>query len=196
MTAGWHVGPLRQPPAQPVRWVLKFGGSLLTRPRWPEELRELVNLLPGSTTIVAGGGPIVDGLRAVDAACPRPADVMHALAIEAMGITARLVAEASGLPIADGPQRRAGAAVLDAASWLATARSDQNLPDGWHVTSDSIAASVAHDAAATLVLAKRVRPSTTDLAALAAAGWVDAHMPVAAEGLTGILWAVPGDGPV
>jgi len=173
--------------------VIKFGGSLLTRPEWPEDLLDLVGSSRGSTTIVAGGGPVVDGLRAIDAACPRPAEVMHALAIEAMRVTARLVAEATGLPLVGEPEGSESAVVLDAARWLARESPRRKLPAGWDVTSDSIAAMVARELAATLVLAKRVRPPVDDLAGLAAAGWVDAHMPTAAAGLPGILWAVPCD---
>jgi aspartokinase-like uncharacterized kinase len=173
--------------------VIKFGGSLLGRTSWPEELRTLVADFTGPTTIVVGGGAVVEGLRAIDAASPRPAAVMHQLAIEAMGVTARLVAEAARLPLAAAPALAGRAVVLDAAAWLSHADRYGELPVGWQVTSDSIAALVATTIAAALVLAKSVPPpaSTDDLPSLAHAGWVDDHFPVAAAELARIEWAVP-----
>lgn len=194
MTSRWTIESLRAPPFDADRWVVRFGGSLLTWPGWPEALLDLVDRLSGTATIVVGGGPIVDGLREVDAAHPLPAELTHSLAIEAMGITARLVAAAAGLPVVDVPQAGPGAAVLDAPRWLANSARGSRLPAGWGVTSDSIAATVALEAAATLVLAKRVPPPATNLLDLAAAEWVDAHMPALATDLAGILWAVPRDG--
>jgi aspartokinase-like uncharacterized kinase len=191
----WTIARLRGLPAATDRWVVRFGGSLLTRPGWPDDLLDLVGGLEGAVTVVAGGGPLVDGLRLVDAAQPQSARVMHALAIEAMGITGRLVAEATGLPFIGTAGVGHGAAVLDAPRWCATSPLGSRLPAGWHVTSDSIAATVATEMAATLVLAKRVPPPTPDLADLAAAGWVDQHLPTAAAAVPGILWAVPVDEP-
>jgi hypothetical protein len=139
----------------------------------------------GPRVLVVGGGPVVDGLRAIDAAAPRPAGVMHWLAIEALGITARLVAEATGLPLAAAPDTR-DIVVLDVPRWL---RLDPRLPECWHVTSDSIAAVVAARAGGGLLLAKSGPPSTTDLRHLAAAGWVDAHFPEVAGAAGRITWA-------
>lgn len=191
--AHWLTGTLRAAEGPVERWVVKFGGSLLTRRHWPDELDELVAGLRGSVTIVAGGGPLVDGLRAVDAACPRPADVMHALAIDTMGVTARLVAGATGLPLLAAPAAAGASGVLDATAWLDVPARRGRLPVGWDVTSDSIAAAVAHDTAAALVLAKRLPPPATDLTALAAAGWVDGYLPEAAQRVSTIAWAVPRD---
>lgn len=191
MSRRWTVAPLRPLPAATDRWVVRFGGSLLTRPGWPDELLDLVGGLPGRVTVVVGGGPVVEGLRLVDAAQPLPAHVMHALAIEAMGVTARLVAAATGLAVMVTPSTTAGASILDTPRWWAASSRGSRLPAGWEVTSDSIAATVALEAAATLVLAKRVPPSIPDLVDLAASGWVDAHFPTAAAGLVGILWATP-----
>lgn len=195
MSLRWTIAPLRGRPAATDRWVVRFGGSLLTRRGWPEDLIDLVGGLEGAVTVVVGGGPLVDGLRVVDATHPQPARLMHALAIEAMGITGRLVAEATSLPLlaAAGPGQRV--AVLDAPRWCATSPLGSHLPAGWHVTSDSIAATVATEIAATLVLAKRVPPPTPNLDDLAAVGWVDRHLPTAAAAVTGILWAVPLDEP-
>lgn len=187
MNGGWRFGVLQDgPSASPdAPLVMKIGGSLLARPGWPEAVVGLLAATVGPRVLVVGGGPVVDGLRAIDAAAPRPAAAMHWLAIEALGITARLVAEATGLPLAAAPETRE-IVVLDAPRWL---RIDPRLPEGWHVTSDSIAAVVAARAGGGLLLAKSEPPSATDLRHLAAAGWVDAHFPEVAGTAGRITWA-------
>jgi len=196
MTAVWMRGVIRATTDTAIpRTVIKFGGSLLVRPAWRDELRSLVADSNGPTTIVIGGGPLVDGLRAIDAAGPCSAEVMHRAAIDAMGITARLAAEAASLKLAAEPACDERAVVLDVAAWLSLAGRYDNLPVGWHVTSDSIAAAVATACGAALVLAKSMPPPppqcTGSLASLAREGWVDDHFPIAAADLERIEWAVP-----
>jgi 5-(aminomethyl)-3-furanmethanol phosphate kinase len=168
--------------------VIKIGGSLLARPRWPDELAELL-VGRDEPLVVVGGGSVVDGLRAVDAASPRSPELVHELAIAAMGITGRLVADALGLPVVQAPGLQAG--VLDMAAWLA-ASPQGDVPASWDVTSDSLAALVARATGRGLVLVKSVPPPVSlDLDALAAAGWVDAHFPRVASALAEITWAAP-----
>jgi aspartokinase-like uncharacterized kinase len=189
MTSGWRFGILHEgAPAGPGRpLVVKIGGSLLSRPGWPEAIASLMAAKPGPQLIVVGGGPVVDGLRTIDAAAPQPAAAMHWRAIEALGITARLVADAVGLPLVESPETTV-AAVLDASHWL---RDSPGLPEGWHVTSDSIAAVVAARAGGGLLLAKSVPPPAAGLHDLAAAGWIDAHFPEVAAAAGRITWAAP-----
>ena len=182
----WSFGVLRGGPAAgPL--VVKVGGSLLARPGWDEAVAGLLRSWPGPLLVVVGGGPVVDGLRAIDAAAPQPAAAMHWRAIEALGITARLVAEAVRLPLAESPAW-VESAVLDVSSWLARGPA---LPEGWHVTSDSIAAAAAAAGSAGLVLAKSLPPPAPDLETLAAVGWVDPHFPQAAARLGHVGWAAP-----
>lgn len=189
MSDRWLHGMLRgnatDPSAGPL--VVKVGGSLLARPRWAELIAELLAGVPGRCTVVVGGGPVVDALRAIDVAAPQAAEAMHWRAIEALGITARVVAEALALPLVDAPQATRG--VLDVPVWMR--RGDVPLPAGWQVTSDSIAAVVAAAAAAGLLLAKSVPPPVGGVSEVAAAGWVDAHFPAVAAGLAHIAWAAP-----
>lgn len=195
MNHGWRWGILRgtaAPSASPV--VMKVGGSLLARTDWAREVATLLDTvaLP-RVVVVVGGGPLVDGLRAIDRAAPQPAALVHRLAIDCMGITARLAAAALALPLTTEP-RAVGprAAVLDAPGWLNHAGRADRLPIGWQVTSDSIAALVAAEFGAGLVLLKSVPPPRgADLARLAAAGWVDDWFPHAAAPLAHVAWAAP-----
>lgn len=189
MTAAWRRGTLRTDPKPPAAQVVKVGGSLLGLQGWPTLLAELVADL-NAPLLVVGGGRVVDGLREIDAASPRSPALMHDVAIEAMTLTARLVADALGLPLV---ATATGPGALDAAAWLRHTGQAARLPAGWHVTSDSIAALVAAETGRGLLLAKRVSPPAGDhdLQRLAAAGWVDAHFPVAAAQLTTITWAAP-----
>jgi len=71
------------------------------------------------------------------------------------------------------------------------------LPEGWTVTSDSLAAAVASTVDADLLLIKSVPPpaatvelqALVDLQALSVAGWVDEAFPTAANAVARITWA-------
>lgn len=193
MTAAWRRGALRSSPTSPPGLVVKVGGSLLGLDGWPERLADLVAAVgdePPALVLVVGGGRVVDGLREIDGASPRPPALMHDLAIDAMSLTARIVADALGLPVVS---EASANGVLDAAAWLRRCGQATRLPAGWHVTSDSISALVAAATGRGLLLAKRAPPpeGDHDLQQLAAAGWVDAHFPVAAATITTITWAAP-----
>jgi len=195
--SGWRRGTLRGAPAGRPHGptVVKLGGSLLAGPAWPAEVARLLAGIEPPLVVVAGGGRLVDALRALDAAAPQPPAVMHDLAIRCMGITARLVAAALGLPLVAEADAASPAAVLDAAAWLGRAGRLADLPVGWHVTSDTIAAAVAVQTGAALVLVKSVPPPCPGdvLAPLAAAGWVDDFFPTAAAALADVHWAAPND---
>lgn len=203
MTRDWHRGVIRgrDLPAEPRRapLVIKLGGSLLDRPAWPAELVDLLAMTSLPAVLVVGGGRLVDALRRIDATSPRPAEVMHRLAIDALGLTARLVASAVGLPLVTSPAPDSSApgprvAVLDTPAWLMAGGPPARLarlPVGWHVTSDSIAAVVAAEMGRRLTLVKTVPPPCPgdDLPALASAGWIDGYFPAAAASLDTIAWA-------
>jgi len=198
MTQHWQRGLLR-PVASGVAAampgagvVVKLGGSLLARPAWPAAVQALCAELERPTLLVVGGGPVVDGLRTIDAVAALPTAVTHRLAIDALGLTARTVASAIGVPLTAHPHDTPGTAVLDTPRWLDDGRLDA-LPVGWHVTSDSIAALVALRLRRPLILAKSVPPpsSTTDLSALAHAGWIDPCFPAIATAVAWIEWAAP-----
>jgi len=210
MNGCWDQGVLRRTarrgmPAGGQPLVIKIGGSLLARPAWPDDLIALVGDVSQPGLLVVGGGRIVDALRRIDASAPRPAAMMHRLAIDALGLSARLVAEALGLPLVSAPCDPPRLAVLDTPAWLDAGEAGSprfdSLPVGWHVTSDSIAAFVAATATSPLLLAKSVPPpcprptveadADADLKTIASTGWVDGHFPTAAASLTDIRWAAP-----
>lgn len=176
--------------------VLKIGGSILSLPRWPELLDALVaEMGDRGLAIVVGGGAMVEGLRGIDAAAPQPAQVMHELAIDAMHLLASLVSRVIGLPMRSEPQGEADACVIDVPLWLLDGPRSADLPAGWEVTSDSIAARIAGEYGADLVLAKSVPPPEAllgkGLDSLAQSGWVDRYFPTAAADLAHIGWAAP-----
>jgi len=196
MRSTWTCGTLRSTGGPSPREVLKLGGSLLAMPDWPTHVAALVQERAAERPVllVVGGGAIVDGLRTIDAAARQDGRLIHHLAIELMGTTARLVADAIAVPLLMEPAR-ASTAVLDAPRWLGCDERLARLPVGWDVTSDSIAAHVAAVTGADLLLAKRVPPpdSTGDdrFEALARCGWIDGGFPRAAAGLARIAWAAP-----
>lgn len=191
---GWSVGRLAGSPTRPTEdgWVVKFGGSLLTLPDWPARLSGVCGSLAGeSLLMVVGGGELVEGLRTIDAACPQPAERMHRLAIAAMRLTARLVAEVLELPLA-GPDTPRGwkGAVADPTAWL-DADAVAGLPQDWTTTSDSIAAGIAAATGRRLLLLKRIGPPGDGSARQAAAtGWVDPAFAEASKTIA-VWWATP-----
>ena len=195
MTEGWTTGTIRSRAHAGDRrlLVVKLGGSLLTRPQWPEELELVLRGLQRPLLLIVGGGAVVDGLRAIDAAAARPPALMHRLAIEAMRLTAAIVAESLTLPIVTTADNAHAAAILDVAAWLTTHSAATRLPEDWTVTSDSLAAAVATAIDADLLLVKSVPPpATTDyLQVLSAAGWIDTAFFQTARAVGTIRWAAP-----
>lgn len=203
-TVEWRWGDLREggdPHGRPAL-VVKLGGSLLARDDWPELLRSLM-LSCGAgagldiarpVTFVVGGGSRVDVIRRLDRAIGLDAAVSHRLAIDAMGTTARLVAETMAWPLVMSAGGAAGPRILDVPRWLDADERLERLPVGWHVTSDSIAAVVADEMSGELLLVKSSPPprSVADpLDEAASAGWVDEWFPFAATRLARIAWAAP-----
>ncbi len=183
--------------------VIRFGGSLLERVDWPELAASLLDgptlfgAVDGPRTIVVGGGSVVEGLRDIDRTRPLDLRLVHRLAIDGMGITARLVAATLGLPLVTRPADRH--AVLDMAGWLeADPARAAAIPASWSVTSDSLAAIVAAAVTGDLLLVKSIPPpmpqgagEAPSLESLAKLGWVDGWFSEAAARVARIGWAAP-----
>ena len=200
---GWLQPPLPTESPSPRKITLKFGGSMLTHPTWPAMLRRLLKALEMPVHIVCGGGAVVDGLRHYDAAVPQPPVRMHRLAIAGMALNARMVAEELDLPLLQqlppDHDQQDHSGLIDPICWLDAGLFD-HLPASWSVTSDSLAAVVAHSFAEPLLLAKQCPPPAsvaTESAGphlyrqLATAGWVDPHLAAVCSSLCGIAWAAP-----
>lgn len=198
MTKTWIRGCLRRSEGgfSTEALVLKVGGSLLSWQDWPRLLDRLVaGVGDVPLAIVVGGGSVVDGLRQIDAAAPQPAKLMHDLALDCMHTLAQLVAKSTGLPLSANPALTGAACVLDAPTWVLTQPAAAALPASWDVTSDSIAALLARENNAALLLAKSAAPPATgcgvSLESLTTSGWIDRYFPTAATGLKEIYWTAP-----
>jgi aspartokinase-like uncharacterized kinase len=165
--------------------VIKLGGSLLDWPELAERFEAWLSRQPSwSNVVVVGGGGLVDAIRAVDRAQRLDQMAVHWLSIWAMSITAQLAAQVLrgarlvhwplDADVLSGDEGRI--AVLDVAKFIEQdqERSDDPLPGGWQVTSDSIAARVAAVLGADeLVLLKSTLPEGATLNELAASSYVD-----------------------
>jgi len=178
--------------------VIKIGGSLL---KWTG-LRAafdswIARQAVAHNVLVAGGGPLVNGLRQVDAAQRLDAAATHWLAVRAMSLTARVVADVLdlgeaivSLPALEAWFGRPPAApvVLDVEEFLRKHEPSfpgPVLPQDWSVTSDSIAARVAAALGANeLCLLKSALPPAGSLSDWAAEGMVDEFFPQAAAELS------------
>ena len=169
--------------AQQLRMV-KVGGSLLELPELVPRLAQLLEEAPPARNVLlAGGGRLADGIRHYDQLWRLPADVAHDLASATMSITARLLAQLTGHPLVDAappPHHGPQTVVLDPAQLLAAEPQAGGPPlaRDWSVTSDSIAARLAHIAGADeLWLLKSIDAPNDDPDRLANAGIVDRQFP-------------------
>lgn len=171
---------------QPGRRVVKLGGSLLQREDLVGRVVRLLDDLPpaGSTLIVVGGGAPVREIQKLQASLGADDESAHWAAIDAMSANARLFAAAAALPLFElgtgSPPQGVSVALL--AAWLRTIGPDR-LPRNWSVTSDSIAAALAAETGAELVLCKSTPPPATTLLEAAKLGYVDEFFPAAAHDL-------------
>jgi aspartokinase-like uncharacterized kinase len=164
--------------------IVKVGGSLFGSPDLGPRLRDwLAANAPPKTILVPGGGRLADVVRDFDRTHALGDELAHRLALHAMTINADVLAAlVPDSCVIDGPDLAALAwdqgrtPVLDA---LAFCESDEDpLPVTWAVTSDSVAARLAVVAEVTdLVLLKSAPPPSGDVAAWAAAGYVDEWLP-------------------
>ena len=180
---------------EPIR-VVKLGGSLLDWDALPQQLRRWLALgQPARTLLVVGGGRWVDAVRREDVRRHLDERTAHWTCIDAMSVTARLVADwiREAVLFDDVGRFLASSeetplAILDVGRFLRDvepAMPGDRLPESWDVTSDSIAARVARIVgAAELVLLKSALPDgSASPQAMAEAGYVDRFYPRAAASL-------------
>lgn len=177
---------------RPAASIVKVGGSLFDLPDLRGRVESFLDGLGARAILVAGGGPFVDLVRHSAQEHDFDDAQAHWAAIDSMSQSARWLASRleleviERLPSMSSFQLGSGSVVLDVAAELRS--HPAALPEGWHVTSDSIAAYFAHRIAGTepgrLVLLKSVG-GTADLTVMDAArrGWVDGHFPSISKGL-------------
>lgn len=177
--------------------VVKLGGSLLDDAEVAARYRRWLNTQrPARNVLIVGGGKLAEVLRRADKTHSLDESLLHWLAIDCLGINARLVAgllpEAELVSEWNGlrrrllqmlPEGKSGTLVFDVTGFMRQIEPrlpGTQLAHGWNVTSDSIAARVAAGlAAGELVLLKSAlpaqEPQTTQ--ALADIGYVDESFP-------------------
>ena len=174
--------------------VAKVGGSLFDFADLPAALRGWLNNQPGVNVLIAGGGPFADAVRQADATFAIGDTAAHRLALEAMRVSAELLAallpEARVLhSLADARRQLAGCEVV-VLNPSDLSQPECGLPHSWDVTSDSIAAYVASRLEAQeLVLFKSTPlPANTDRTQAADSGLVDGYFVQAAATLPIVRW--------
>ncbi len=186
---------MSHPPLQ----IVKLGGSLFDLPDLADRIKEwLANQSPASSVLIAGGGPLVDEVRRWHDTHPIDQEAAHWICIDLMSVTARLLYSSLAntsltddiLDLRHRPVQPA-CVVFDSAHWLRDqepASRGRQLPIGWRVTSDSIAARLAEvlDAAELVLMKSSLPTDDCDLKGLADAGYVDEAFPVLASGLRSI----------
>lgn len=192
--------------------VWKLGGSLFDLPDLAQRIRRLKaeRYAAVSVVIIPGGGEFANVVRRLDQTYQLSAKDSHHLALEAMRINARLVAnlldERVALADPDLQQKRievwhaSGNAARQMEVWDVVAtwhrslpaleKAFNTIPEDWTLTSDSIAALLAwHWKADRLVLCKSIdAPATADGNTWAEQGLVDRFFPQIAPQLPSIDW--------
>jgi 5-(aminomethyl)-3-furanmethanol phosphate kinase len=186
---------------RPIVRVAKVGGSLLDWPALPVALRDWLNEQRSAVNVlVCGGGELANVIRRADRDFALGEEVAHWLCIDALGVSARVLAAIlKGVPlcqayadlVARTKSRTVGDLVFDPREFLRRHEPvlpGAKLPHSWDVTTDSIAARLATALVADeLVLLKSVATAAAiSPAELAAAGYADGHFAKAAEALPSI----------
>ncbi len=166
--------------------VVKVGGSLYDLPDLGPRLRRWSQALGGEVLLVPGGGPVANAVRELDYWHNLGEEKAHWLALGALSLNARFLAQLLGeactftLERIVPPTHSGALVILDP---LAFACRDEvhpdHLPHTWDVTSDSVAARFAIvSGARTLVLLKSVTvPPGMGWAEASQLGYVDVLFP-------------------
>ncbi|MFO1104022.1 MAG: uridylate kinase [Methylocystis sp.] len=133
-------------PSNSAPLVVKFGGSLHASPALAEWLAAL-RRYPGRLTIVPGGGPFADSVRAAQPVMRYDDKTAHAMAVLAMEQYALALAsrEPALALVASREAIEAAHAQGRVALWRASAMvaNAEDISPAWDVTSDSLAAWLA-----------------------------------------------------
>ena len=148
-------------------WIVKLGGSLIGSPELPRWLDVLARHGDGRIVIVPGGGLFADAVRDAQRLTDMGDATAHHLALLAMdqygllltSLCPQLVTAASELELAERSWQHRAIVWLPSKMVLA----EENIPQSWEMTSDSLAAWLASRLQASrLVLVKSVAPELLD----------------------------------
>ena len=191
--------PRSWPRSRPRPWVVKIGGSLASDwdllAAWLDLLARPGHAVP--VVVVPGGGPFADAVRDAQDSWrfgDRLAHRMALLAMDQFGLMLHGICPALHAA-ADEARITALAGAGRAAVWLpsALASSQPEIAESWEASSDSLAAWLAarlNAAALVLVKAGPCPCASTDPAALARDGMVDAAFPAWRARFAGATWCV------
>jgi len=178
--------------------VVKIGGSVLSMPDLSSRLSRLLQQFTDQNVLcVVGGGAATDVIREWDQVHHLGDDAAHWLAVESLGLTARLVSHLITDSVLVRTRDEAavcwrdhGVAIADlpACLPLLERESRADLPHSWDATSDAISAWIASVwPAERLVLVKSIDAPGT-LEELAPGEDVDVVFPLLAAKLPHVLW--------
>jgi 5-(aminomethyl)-3-furanmethanol phosphate kinase len=149
-------------------WVVKIGGSLLGSPELERWLAVAAKHSDGKIIIVPGGGVFADAVREAQILSKISDACAHRLAVLAMDQFGLLLANmnpllataSSEMEIDERTWQHRGIVWLPSRMVLA----DNNIPKNWDMTSDSLAAWLAHKLGAQhLILVKSDKPTDKKL---------------------------------
>jgi 5-(aminomethyl)-3-furanmethanol phosphate kinase len=183
--------------------IIKLGGSLMSLPDLNERLHSLLKRVSGQCLIVPGGGAAADEIRELDRLVSLSAMQSHWWAIEAMSFNADVLSRLLGRDFAVSASRedaesvrhKSRFSILDPTRFLVAEEqrtvvpkeclSASILPASWDVTSDSIAAWIAHRwPTKRLVMVKSCDRPLGSIWDWSKAGAVDPCFPQIAQGLS------------
>lgn len=182
--------------------IVKVGGSLLDLPELGERLANwLKQFGVRPIVLLVGGGDLADRVRQLHSNRCLDDVQAHWLAVAAMSYQTRLLEQLLLRRDASWPatefdvhqaRRRLQLGEMFLMDAEAALRQDggRSLPIGWQITSDSIAAWLAHVLGVReLVLLKSIASSELSIAVTDAQGrgWLDKHFAISARGLTSSL---------
>lgn len=131
-----------------MQWVIKLGGSLYASKYLPEWLRILSNCNHHNLIIVPGGGPFADQVRAADEKFSLKPEISHNMAVLAMQQYAYMLQSlCPKLVLADSQDeikqhwQNSSTVIWEPYPMV---RDECALQASWQVTSDSLAAWLAH----------------------------------------------------
>ncbi|HMP05555.1 MAG TPA: hypothetical protein PJ982_04325 [Lacipirellulaceae bacterium] len=168
--------------------VVKVGGSLLDLPDLADRLSTwLAGQSPAHNVLLAGGGPLVEQVRAWNRQCSVDETAAHWMCVDLLTVTAHLLhAWLPDIPLVEDDRLLCqrvgdpGATIFGPAPWMRHAEPGLPgtwLPTSWETTSDSIAGRLAVALRADdFVLLKSDLPKRRagrELSALAAVGYID-----------------------